>query len=101
MAETTENTRKTYQNYHSSKTMPSHPPDPQDAKQAWDRGALPFDQIRQKVGTTELTVRSGNQATLRWFLGSKCNFLNKFFEISKIAALGPAITAVSANFAIF
>ena len=63
-----------------------------------DRGALPFD---QKVGTKELPVRSGNQATLGWFLGSKRNFLDKNFEISKIAALGPAITAVLANFAIF
>ena len=34
-------------------------------------------------------------------MGSKYNFLNKNFEISKIPALGPAITAVLANFAIF
>ena len=66
-----------------------------------DRGALPFDQIRQKLPTKELTVRSGNQAALGWFLGSKRNFLDKNFEISKIAALGPAITAILANFAIF
>ena len=52
-----------------------------------DRGALPFD---QKVPTKELTVRSGNQAAVGWFLGSKRNFLDKNFEISKIAALGPA-----------
>ena len=62
---------------------------------------MPFEPFDQKVPTKELTVISGNQAALGWFLGSKRKFLDKNFEIAKIPAPGPAIMAVLANFAIF
>ena len=71
-------------------------------------GGVGFSQDRSLYGQKNwaLTINGRNRPIRPtrppwWFWGSKRNFLNKIFEISKIAALGPAITAVSANFAIF